>query len=106
MHARSKKSLLGKICLEGITLAGALALCAAPALRADDCQNRINKADHELHEAAAKHGWDSPEAARAREHLNSERSWCWDHGHRWWDADAHAWRTEHWDEHDHDHPPH
>ena len=40
--------------------------------------------------------------AKARERLSSARAWCWDHGHRWWDEDAKAWRTERWDDHDHD----
>jgi len=107
MEDRSKRSIWGRFCFGGITLAAALALfAAAPAARADSCQDRVVKADHHLHEAAAKHGWDSPEANKAREELNVARSWCWDHEHKWWDEDAHAWKTEHWDEHDHDHPPH
>jgi hypothetical protein len=106
MQVRTKNPIFGKVFLGGLTLAGVLGLAgAAPSLRADDCQERTVRADHELHEAAAKHGWDSPEAAKARERLNAARSWCWEHGHRWWDEDAKAWRSEHWDEHDHDHPP-
>jgi hypothetical protein len=102
-----RKVDLGKLFLGSLAFAGLLAFYGAPSARADDdCQKRVNRADHELHEAAEHHGWDSPEANRARERLNSARSWCWDHSHRWWDADAHEWRTEHWDEHDHDHPPH
>jgi len=90
-----------------LACAGMLLFCAAPRVRADDdCQKRIAHADHQLHEAAEHHGWDSPEAQRARAHLQEARQWCWDHGHRWWDEDAHAWRSERWDDHDHDHPPH
>jgi hypothetical protein len=107
MEDGGKRSIWGKFCLGGITLSAALALyVAAPAVRADSCQDRVIKADHNLHDEAAKHGWDSPQANKARAELNSARSWCWDHEHKWWDEDAHAWRTEHWDEHDHDHPPH
>jgi hypothetical protein len=62
------------------------------------------KADHRLHEAAAKHGWDSPEAAKGRQELTLAREYCWEHGHRWWDEDAQRWHTDRdWDEHDHDH---
>ena len=28
----------------------------------DDCQKRITKADHKLHEAVEHHGWESPQA--------------------------------------------
>jgi hypothetical protein len=106
MQFRWKFPLFGKALLAGTILTGALTLYGTPQLRAEDCQDRIVHADHDLHEAAAKHGWDSPQAAKARERLNSARAWCWDHGHRWWDEDAKAWRTERWDDHDHDHPPH
>ena len=104
MQFHWKFPLFGKTLLAGTVLAGALTLYGAPQLRAEDCQDRIARADHNLHVAAEKHGWDSPQAARARERLSAARSWCWDHGRRWWDADAKAWRTERWDEHDHDHP--
>jgi len=88
------------------TLSGFLLFAGAPALRADDdaCRNRILKADHRLHETAAKRGWDNPETAKRRQELMLARQYCWDHGHRWWDEDGQRWRTEHdWDEHDHDH---
>ena len=86
------------------TLSGFLLFAGTPALRAEDCRDRIVKADHKLHEAAAKHGWASPEAATRRGELNAARAYCWDHGHRWWDEDGQRWHTERdWDEHDHDH---
>lgn len=86
------------------TLSGFLLFAGTPALRADDCRDRIVRADHRLHEAAAKHGWDSPEAAKERGELNAARAWCWDHGRRWWDEDAQRWHSDRdWDEHDHDH---
>jgi hypothetical protein len=87
----------------GITFGAFLFVAGTPVLLADDCQKKIIHADHELHKAAEKHGWNSPEAEKWRGELNAARSWCWDHGHRWWDEDAHQWRTEHWDEHDHMH---
>jgi hypothetical protein len=90
--------------LAPLALGGAFMLAAAVTVRADDeCQKRIIKADHKLHEAIEHHGPDSPDARHWREELATARSYCWEHGHRWWDEDAHQWRTEHWDDHDHDH---
>lgn len=77
----------------------------APTVRADDdaCRNRIAKADHRLHEAAEHHGWDSPQASRARHQLREAREYCFTHGHRWWDEDGQRWHTDRdWDDHDHD----
>jgi hypothetical protein len=90
--------------LAPLALGGAFMLATAGTVRADDdCQKRTIKADHKLHEAIEKHGPDSPDARHWREELATARSYCWEHGHRWWDEDAHQWRTEHWDDHDHDH---
>jgi len=90
-----------------VVIAGALLFSGATTLRAEDCQKRIIKADHKLHEAIDHHGWDSPEARHWRDELNAARSWCWEHGHRWWDEDQHRWHTDRdWDEHDHDHDHH
>jgi hypothetical protein len=84
--------------------AGALAFVGASIARADDCQKRTEKADHNLHEAISKHGAGSPEAEHWRSELAAARSYCWEHDHRWWDEDGHRWHTEHdWDAHDHDH---
>jgi hypothetical protein len=108
MQNCSEFSLFKKTLLMGATLVGSLLLLGAPRVRADeDCQKRIVHIDHELHKAAEKHGWDSPEAAGKRRELVAAREWCWEHGHRWWDEDARKWHTDRdWDEHDHDHPPH
>jgi hypothetical protein len=95
--------------LAAATLAGVFAFTSAPVVHADDegCKRRIVKADHRLHEAAEHHGWDSREAAEAREQLAAARHYCWEHEHKWWDEDGHAWHRERdWDDHDHDHPPH
>jgi hypothetical protein len=86
-----------------LALGGAFMLAVAGSASADDCQKRTINADHKLHDAIAHHGPNSPEAQHWREELAAARSYCWDHGKRWWDEDAHAWRTEHWDDHDHDH---
>ena len=91
-----------------LLLVSLYAFALAPAARADeDCQKRITKADHKLHEAAAKHGWDSPDAEHWRHELADARSYCWDHYHRWWDEDGHRWHDQRdWDDHDHDHDHH
>ena len=90
--------------LAGLTFGAFLFAVGTPVLRADDdCQKRIIKADHKLHEAAEHHGWDSPDARHWREELSAARSWCWEHNHRWWDEDGHRWHSDRdWDDHDHD----
>ena len=75
----------------------------AVARPSDDCQRRVAKADHNLHEAIEHHGWRSPQADHWRHELAEARNYCWDRGHRWWDADTNRWRTKHdWDDHEHD----
>src|SRR5271168_934298 len=84
------------------TLSGFLLFAGTPALRADDdaCRGRIIRADHRLHEAAERHGWDSPQAAERRRDLAAAREYCFAHGHRWWDEDGHRWHTDRdWDDH-------
>ena len=105
MGHKTDFSFFRKTLLAGATLAGSFLLFGAPQTRADDndCRKRIIRVDHELHRAAEKHGWDSPQAAEKRRDLVAAREWCWEHGHRWWDEDAQKWHTERdWDEHDHD----
>ena len=102
---QSKVFGLGKIVLAGPALAGFLILTGAPRLRADadDCQRRIAKADHRLHQAIEHHGRDSRQADHARRDLHEAREDCWKRNHRWWDEDERRWRSEHdWDDHDHD----
>ena len=92
--------------LAGATFGAFLFAFGTPALRADDddCQKRIARADHRLHEAVEHHGWDSPEAAKYRSELHEAREYCWQHSHRWWSEDDHRWHTDRdWDDHDHDH---
>jgi hypothetical protein len=86
-------------------LAGAVLFAGSTVLRAeDDCQKRVAKADHNLHEAIEHHGWQSSQAERWRHELAEARSYCWDHHHRWWDEDTRRWHSDHdWDDHDHDH---
>ncbi len=97
---------LGKTALIAAALAAFAAFGAAPNLRADDndCQKRINRADHRLHEAIERHGYRSPEADSARHNLAEAREYCWGHGHRWWDADSQTWHTDRdWRDEDHEH---
>ena len=97
--------LRGTSSVAAVALAGFMLLAGSPRAMANehDCQKRIARADHRLHEAAEHHGWNSPQADRARAQLHEAREFCWGHYHRWWDEDGHRWRTERdWDEHDHD----
>jgi hypothetical protein len=106
MKTQGNVTRLAKSVVAAATLGGFLLFAGAPTVRANDdaCRNRIIKADHRLHEAAEKHGWDSPQAAERRRDLTAAREYCFSHGHRWWDEDGQRWRTERdWDEHDHDH---
>ena len=91
--------------LGALLLVSLFALVTAPASRADeDCQKRIMKADHNLHESIEKHGPQSPQAEHWRHELAEARSWCWEHSHRWWDEDDHRWHDQRdWDDHDHAH---
>jgi hypothetical protein len=86
----------------GFVLTAGLIACTPLQAKAD-CQHDTERADHKLHEAIAHHGADSREAESYRHELAEVRQRCWDREKRWWDADTHRWRSEHWDEHDHDH---
>ena len=94
------KTLLGTTALAaGLTLfAGAGRVKAN-----DECQERIVRADHNLHEAIEHHGYESKQTARARIELRDARQYCWEHSHRWWDVEGNRWHSDHdWDDHDHD----
>jgi len=93
-----------RFALTCMAFTAALLFASGTAVRADECQKRIIKADHKLHEAIDKHGGQSSQAEHWRHELAEARSYCWEHGHRWWDEDGHRWHTERdWDDHDHDH---
>src|SRR4029077_11429730 len=100
------KKFFGKAMLAGATLAGLLAFGAVPRASADDydaCQRRVARADHKLHEAAERHGWNSKQADHARHELREARERCWNERHRWWDEDGRRWHSDRdWDDHDHD----
>ena len=92
--------------LAGASLLALLMFTSAPQVRADEseCQYRLSKADHKLHEAVEHHGWESKEAEHARHELHEAREYCWKTYHRWWDEDEHRWHTDRdWDD-EHGHP--
>ena len=95
----------GKLLVTFAALAGFLALSSARVSANEaECQHRTEKADHNLHDAIKHHGYDSKQAEHARHELAEAREYCWSESHKWWDEDAHQWRTEHnWDE-DHGRP--
>jgi len=89
-----------------LALAGFLMFAGTPRLRADDhdCQRRVARADHKLHEAIEHHGYESKQAVHWRRELHEARERCWKIEHRWWDEDGHRWHTDRdWDDNDHRH---
>jgi uncharacterized protein (DUF3084 family) len=101
---RNIKWLAGTL-LSTAAMAGLLLFTGAPCAAAEehDCQKRIAKADHNLHEAIEHHGRASQEAEHARHELQEARAHCWSTEHRWWDEDSQRWHSERdWDDRDHD----
>ena len=97
---------LGKLTLAGAALAGFLLFAGAPQVRADEeeCHHRLAKADHRLHEAVERHGWDSKQAEHERHELREAREYCYKTYHRWWDEDDRRWHSDRdWDD-DHGRP--
>jgi hypothetical protein len=94
-------SMITKAAVGFVLTAGLVAF--TPVQAKADCQHDTEKVDHKLHDAIAHHGADSKEADGYRRELAEVRQRCWDKDKRWWDADTHQWRSEHWDDHDHDH---
>ena len=107
MNTFLKKRLgsFSRLTLAAAAMGGLLAFAGAPRARADDdCQRRVAKADHKLHEAVEHHGWNSNQAEHWRHELREARERCWNRYHRWWDEDGHRWHNDRdWDDHDHDH---
>ena len=100
------KHYLGKTALMAAAFAAFAMLGATPSLRANDqdCQKRINKADHKLHEAIEHHGYRSSQADHARHDLTEAREHCWNNDHKWWDSDGQRWHTDRdWQDQDHEH---
>src|SRR5256885_14181483 len=104
MH-QSRTNRLGKTLLASSALAGFL-LFTAPRVPADqqECQERIAKADHKLHQAIQRHGYNSRQANHERSELREARERCWTTYHRWWDEDERRWRSDRdWRDDDHEH---
>lgn len=62
---RGEKRNFLKVVFGCAALVGLMTLSGTPVVKADndDCQLRITKADHKLHEAAEHHGWNSKRPA-------------------------------------------
>ena len=70
----------------------------------EECQERIVRADHHLHEAIEHHGYESRQAEHARMELHHAREYCWTHSRRWWDVEGNRWHSDRdWDDKDHEH---
>jgi len=104
MRHRWVKLFFGKWGFAALALAGFLAITGVPRAHADDdCQRRVARADHRLHEAVEHYGYQSREADNARHELREERERCWKANNRWWDEDQRRWHDQQdWDDHDHD----
>jgi hypothetical protein len=106
MQTKFQSRIFGaaKVTLAGAALSGFLLFTGAPSLRADDdCQKRISRADHRLHEAIEHHGRESRQADDARRQLHEAREDCYTRNRRWWDEDGHRWHSDRdWDDRDHD----
>jgi hypothetical protein len=104
MRLRLSNFRPGNTALAAAALTAFLVLTGTSRLRADDqCQRRIARADHKLHEAIERHGYRSRQASHWREELHEAREYCWKVNHRWWDDDNHRWhRDRDWDDDDHD----
>jgi hypothetical protein len=105
MQHRLISWLFSRPVIGAAVIAGCLTFSCVPQLRADDddCQRRIAKADHRLHEAVEHHGSQSHQAQQARHELHEAREHCWSRSHRWWDEHERRWRTERdWDDRDYD----
>ena len=98
------KTVLGTTALAaGLMLSAGARVATAD----DDCRERTIKADHRLHEAIERHGYESRQAEHARMELREARHYCWEHSHRWWDTEGSRWHTDRdWDDHDHDRDHH
>lgn len=70
----------GKSILLAAALGGVLLFAGAPAARAqyreDQCEQRIRKAEANLHQEIARHGERSPQAERRRHELEQVRESC------------------------------
>ena len=69
----------------------------------EQCQRRIQHAEHDLHEAIEHHRRDSRPAGHERNKLHEAREQCWREPHRRWDEHEHRCHDlRDWDDHDPD----
>jgi hypothetical protein len=78
---RLGKSLFGKAALATAALSGFILFAGVPSAKADNCQRRIAKAEHELREAVDDHGYYSREADRWRHKRHEAYEACEERGY-------------------------
>ena len=71
-----------KVAMATAAVAGFLAFSSTPVRADDSCQRDTVKINHNLHDAIAKHGPDSKEAAHWRSELAAQRERCWNAEHK------------------------
>ena len=87
------RSIFGRATLASAALSGVLFLASAPAAKADDCQKRIRKTEHKLHEAIEDHGYYSRQAEHWRHERHEAYESCYRNGYYrdrdggWYDRD-------------------
>jgi len=84
----------------------AAAFLFGPVMRvaaSDVCSARTARAEHKLHEAIERHGYNSRQADHWRHELHEARESCWRERRQWWSEHEHRWHHDRdWDDHDHD----
>ena len=70
------KSLFAKAPLVTAVLGGFVLFAGAPSAKADNCQHRIARAEHELGEAIEDHGYNSRQADRWRHERHEAYEAC------------------------------
>ena len=70
------KSLFGKAPLVTAVLGGFVLFAGVPSAKADNCQHRIARAEHELGEAIEDHGYNSRQADRWRHERHEAYEAC------------------------------
>ena len=78
---RLGKSLFGKATLATAALSGFVLFAGVPSAKADNCQRRIQHAEHELGEAIEDHGYYSRQADRWRHERHEAYEACEERGY-------------------------
>jgi hypothetical protein len=71
------RAMFGKAALAGAALGGLFLFAGVPSAKADDCQRRIAKTEHELGEAIEDHGYNSRQANHWREERREAYDRCY-----------------------------